>query len=259
MFKNKVVIVTGGGQGIGREICLCFAKHGAHVVIADITPAGATETAAAIAELGKAESLVVQVDVSNENNLKDLVAKTLDRFGQIDFLINNSGVAGPMGPTENIALAEWQKANTVNIDGVFLGCKHVIPVMRQQGHGSIINVSSVSAKRPLLERTSYCASKAAIIGLTRALALECGKWGIRVNTVCPGAVDGPRQQAILKHTAQAQGKSYEEVAAVKKAVSPLNTFVAPQAVADVIVFLCSEQARMMTGQDINISAGAWMC
>ena len=258
MLTDHVAVVTGGGQGIGREICFCLAKHGAHVVIADITLAGAQETADAIVSGNGPACLVVEANVADEAAMKALFAKSMERFGRVDILVNNSGVAGPMGPTERLSLKDWQAANAVNIDGVFLGCKYAIPLMRGLGKGCIVNISSVSAKRPLLERTSYCATKAAVIGLTRALALECGKWGIRVNSVCPGAVDGPRQRAILEHAAKAQGKTYEEVAAVKKAVSPLNTFVPPASVADVVVFLCSPQASMMTGQDINVSAGAWM-
>lgn len=258
MLQDQIAVVTGGGQGIGREICLALAKQGAHVVIADITTAGAAETAQTIQAAGGPESLVIEADVTQETTMEALFIKAVAHFGKVDILVNNSGVAGPMGSTETLVLKDWQNANAVNIDGVFLGCKYAIPHMRANGRGSIVNIASISAKRPLLERTSYCATKAAVLGMTRALALECGRWGIRVNSVCPGAVAGSRQEAVLHHAAKAQGKSYEEVACSKKALSPLHTFVPPSSVADVVTFLCTEQAAMMTGQDINVSAGVWM-
>ena len=257
-LQDKVTIITGGGQGIGRAISLRFASYGAIIVIADINEKGSEETASMIQEAG-GTAFVVRLDVSDEASVQNLYAAVLEKFGGVDFVINNSGVAGPMGPTESLTLEDWQKANAINVDGMFLMCKHAIPVLRERGKGVIINISSVSAKRALVGRTNYCAGKAAVIGLTRALALECGQWNIRVNTLCPGAVEGPRQDAILMHAAQAAGISFEEAAARKKKNSPLNSFVPPSQIADVAAFLCSDQAALMTGQDINVSAGAWMC
>lgn len=257
-LANTVAVVTGGGQGIGREICLNLASHGARVVVTDIQAATAEECAAEITERYGLQSQALAADVSSEDDVRALMARIRERWGGLHIVVNNSGVAGPMGPTENLSLAEWRQANAVNVDGIFLMCKHAIPLLRESGGGNIVNIASISAKRPLLERASYCCSKGAVLSLTRALALECGCWGIRVNTVCPGAVDGPRQQAVLEHAARAQGKSFEEVASAKKSASPLHTFVPPQAVAGVVSFLCSEEASMMTGQDINVSAGVWM-
>lgn len=258
-LDKQVAVVTGGGQGIGREISLCLARHGAHVVIADIGEPEAQATAEDIRRAGGPEPLALLANVAEEAQVAAVFKRVEEVFGRLDILVNNSGVAGPMGPTESLSLEAWRAAAAVNVDGVFLMCKHGLPLMRKGGRGAVVNISSVSAKRPLLERTSYCTTKAALIGMTRAMALEFGKWGIRVNSVCPGAVDGPRQRAILEHAAKAQGRTFEEVAAVKKANSPLHTFVPPQRVADVVAFLCSEEASMMTGQDINVSAGAWMC
>lgn len=257
-LANKIAVVTGGGQGIGREICLNMARHGATVVVADIQTAGAEETVAEIARHHGPPAKALLVNVTNEEKVAELINNIRCHCGALHIVVNNSGVAGPMGPTEKVSLQAWQDANAVNVDGVFLMCKHAIPLLRDSGGGSIINIASISAKRALLERANYCAGKGAVLSLTRALALECGPWGIRVNTVCPGAVDGPRQNAILEHAAKAQGKSFEEVAAAKKSASPLHTFVPPQSVADVVSFLASAEASMMTGQDINVSAGVWM-
>ena len=257
-LNQKVTIITGGGQGIGRALSLGFAAYGATVVIADINEQGAKDTVAMIRETG-GTALAVHLDVADETSVQALYAKVVSAFGGVDFVINNSGVAGPMGPTETLSLADWQKANAVNVDGMFLMCKHAIPLLRDRGKGVIINISSVSAKRALVGRTNYCAGKAAVIGLTRALALECGQWTIRVNALCPGAVEGPRQDAILRHAAEVAGITFEEAVARKKKNSPLNTFVPPAQIADVAAFLCSDKAAFMTGQDINVSAGAWMC
>lgn len=257
-LNNKVTVITGGGQGIGRALSLGFASYGASVVIADINDAGSRETADMIRAAGGIAH-PVHLDVSSEDSVQALYAAVIEKFGGVDFVINNSGVAGPMGPTESLTLEDWQKANAINVDGMFLMCKHAIPLLRQRGGGVIINVSSVSAKRALVGRANYCAGKAAVIGLTRSLALECGQWNIRVNTICPGAVAGPRQDAILQHAAAAAGITFEEAAARKKKNSPLNSFVPPSQIAEVAAFLCSDSAALMTGQDINVSAGAWMC
>lgn len=255
---DKIAVVTGGGQGIGREICLNLARHGAYVVVSDIDVANAKATADEIAQHYSREALALRSDVTHEDDVRGLMAHIRTQCGRLHIVVNNSGVAGPMGPTEHISLEAWRDANAVNVDGVFLMCKHSIPLLRESGGGNIVNISSISAKRPLVERVNYCAGKGAVVSMTRTLALECGTWGIRVNTVCPGPVDGPRQLTVLEHTARAQGKSIEEVMSAKKAASPLHTFVTPQSVADVVSFLCSAEASMMTGQDINVSAGLWM-
>ena len=261
-LENSVVVITGGGQGIGRDISLCLARHGASVVIADINEQTSLETKQLIESTCHAKAVCLHLDVTNEDSVADGFREIKKTFGKMNILVNNSGVAGPMGPTENISLAAWQKANAINLDGVFLMCKYGIPLLRESSskrQGNIINISSVSAKRPLIERASYCSAKAAIIGLTRSLALECGQWNVRVNTVCPGAVDGPRQRMVIQHAAEAQHRNFEDVEREKKRASPLNTFVPSSSIADVVAFLCSDAASMMTGQDINVSAGAWMC
>jgi NAD(P)-dependent dehydrogenase (short-subunit alcohol dehydrogenase family) len=146
----------------------------------------------------------------------------------------------------------------VNLRGVFLCCKHAVPVMKAQTDGVIVNISSVSAKRPLPHRTPYVASKMALIGLTRTLAAELGPWQIRVNSVCPGAVSGVRQENILREASRVTGKSFDELLGAKKAASPLNSLVDADDVAAMVSFLCTSDAAAVTGQDINVSAGAIM-
>ncbi len=257
-FENQVAIVTGGGQGIGEQIAYRLASEGAVVVIADINLAGARKTADAIADSGGQEARVVPTDISDERQVQALVQSALDTAGRIDILVNNSGIMGPVQPIEDIALADWRATMAVNLDGMFLCCKHVVPVMKRQGGGSIVNLSSVTGKRPLPERTPYAASKMGVIGLTRTLAAEVGRWKIRVNAVCPGAVTGPRQDLVYAGIARFAGKSREQVMAERVEMSALKSLVDPQHIAAVVAFLCSDDAAMMTGQDLNVSAGAVM-
>jgi NAD(P)-dependent dehydrogenase (short-subunit alcohol dehydrogenase family) len=258
LLENKVAIVTGGGLNIGLAISRELAKAGARVVIADIAEQAAQDAARELRHTYGDQHGAYKTDMTNEASLAALVDFTLERYGRIDILVNNAAIAGPHSSVEDISLEEWRQSMAVNLDGVFLACKHVVPTMKQQKQGCIVNISSVSAKRPLPNRSPYCASKMGVIGLTRCLACELGPFGIRVNAVCPGAVDGPRQEMILRRAAEQAGISYEKAAEDKKAASPLHTFVPPTAVAEVVTFLCGSGSAMMTGQDINVSAGAVM-
>lgn len=257
-LENQIAIVTGGGQGIGQQIALRLAAEGAVVVIADINESGSRETAVLIAQSGGREAQVILTDVSSEKQVADLVRTTLARERRIDILVNNSGIMGPVKGIEDISVEEWDETMAVNLRGVFLCCKHVIPQMKTQEKGSIVNISSVTGKRPLIQRAPYAASKMGVIGLTRTLAAEVGQWKIRVNAVCPGAVSGKRldqvYEGIMKHT----GKTREQVIAERVGTTPLRSFVDPRYIAAMVAFLCSEDAAMVTGQDINVSAGAVM-
>ena len=165
---------------------------------------------------------------------------------------------GPVKRVEDITVDEWEETMAVNLRGMFLCCKHAVPVMKRQGGGNIVNISSVTGKRPLTERVPYATSKMGVIGMTRTLAAELGRWKIRVNAVCPGAVIGPRLDRVMEGVMKFSGKTREEVIAARTEASPLRSFVDPKYIAAVVAFLCSEDAAMVTGQDINVSAGAVM-
>lgn len=257
-LKNQVAIVTGGGQGIGEQIALRLAREGAVVVIGDVNADGARRTAAAICEEHEGGAATIPTDISDESQVVALVQSALRVRGRIDILINNSGIMGPVKNLEDVTLEEWRATLAVNLDGMFLCCKHVIPVMKRQGGGSIVNIASVTGKRPLPQRTPYAASKMGVIGLTRTLAAEVGSSKIRVNAVCPAAVTGARQDLVYQGISRFTGKNREEVMRERREMSPLKTFVDPKYVAGVVAFLCSEDAAMMTGQDVNVSAGAVM-
>jgi NAD(P)-dependent dehydrogenase (short-subunit alcohol dehydrogenase family) len=257
-FRNQVAIVTGGGQGLGQEIAVRLAQEGAGVVIADINEPGSFETAKTIVKNGGPEPKVIPSDIRDESAVVRLVQGALAITGKIDILVNNSGIMGPVKAIEDITLEEWDDTMAVNLRGMFLCCKHTLPIMKKQGHGNIINISSITGKRPLTQRSPYAASKMGVIGLTRTLAAEVGKFKIRVNAVCPGAIIGPRIDRVIDGIIKFSGKSREQVIAERTEASPLRSFVDPKHIASVVAFLCSDDACMMTGQDINVSAGTVM-
>lgn len=257
-LDNQIAIVTGGGQGIGERIALRLARDGAALIIADINVDGARNTAEAIARTGGRKATVIAADISDEVQVAALVRQAVAAQGRIDILVNNSGVMGPVKNIEDITLEEWNATLAVNLTGMFLCCKHVVPVMKRQGGGNIVNIASVTGKRPLSQRAAYGASKMGVIGLTRTLAMEVGAWKIRVNAVCPGSVTGPRQDRVHEGIMKFSGKSREQVRAERAELAALKTFVDPGHVAAVVAFLCSDDAAMMTGQDLNVSAGAVM-
>jgi NAD(P)-dependent dehydrogenase (short-subunit alcohol dehydrogenase family) len=163
-----------------------------------------------------------------------------------------------MKSIEAISIEEWDETFAVNLRGMFLCCKHVIGTMKKQMNGAIVNMASITGKCPLPQRTPYAASKIGVIGLTRTLAAEVGKWNIRVNSVCPGSVEGPRQKLVYQGIMKYSGKSYDEILKEKLESTPLGKLISPKSVAAVVSFLCSEDASMMTGQDINVSGGRIM-
>ena len=257
-LEKQVAIVTGGGQGIGREIALRLGQEGARVVIGDINVPGSEETAGLLRKAGCPEAAVVPTDVSDESQVARLIETASAINGRIDILVNNSGIMGPVKHIEDILFEEWQATFAVNLAGMFLCCKHVVPTMKRQGKGCIVNIGSVTGKKTMPQRTPYAASKMGVIGLTRTLAAEVGRWKIRVNAICPGGITGDRQRRVYEGIAKFSGKSLEEVTAERAEGTALKTFVDPKYIAGVVAFLCSEDGAMMTGQDINVSAGAVM-
>lgn len=258
-LQHKVAIVTGGALNIGLAISRAMAGAGARVVIADVAEDAGQ---AALRELGAdygGDHLFVKTNIMDAADVVALRDAAIQRYGRIDHLINNAAIAGPHAYVEDISLEEWRQSMGINLDGVFLACKYMAPVMKQQKEGNIVNIASVSGKRPLACRLPYCATKMGVIGLTRCLALELGPFGIRVNAVCPGAVESPRLELVLRRSAEQRGISYQQALDEKRATSPLQTLIPPSAVADAVAYLCGgEGAAMMTGEDVNVCAGSVM-
>lgn len=257
MDVDSTAIVTGGGRGIGQAICTELAGRGANVVIADIDVDEMEQTKKLVADRGQ-RALGVETDVSDEEDVEELVTQAIDEFGSIEILVNNAGISGPTDPCEDVEPSEWDTTIDVNLRGPFLLCREVLPTMKDQSYGRIVNIASVTGKKPLLNRTPYAATKMGLIGFTRTLALEVGSYDINVNAICPGSVDGPRIDRVFERQAEATGKTYEEVRSEVEDQSPRNELVRREDIADTVAYLCSEQADRITGQDLNVSAGKVM-
>lgn len=250
-------IVTGAGRGLGRAIALGLAAEGAAVALAGRSLEALEETARAITDKG-GRALVAPADVTSATELAGLAAATLRAFGAIDLLVANSGIGGPSAPLWELDPQEWEQTQAVNVTGVFLSCRAVLPAMIERGAGGIVVIGSMTGKRPLVHRTAYATSKTALIGLVRTLAAETGPHGVRVNLVSPGAVEGERIEWVIRAQAQARGISTDEARAAFSSASPMQRLVTAEEVADVVAFLASDRALGLTGQDLNVSAGTVM-
>ncbi len=257
LLENKIAVVTGGGQGIGREISLAMARAGAHIVLAARTESTLRATQAEIQALGQ-QALVVPTDLTDVAAIKDLAAATFEHFGRIDILVNNSGIAGPVAPLWEVDPAGWQHTFDVNVNGVFHCCQAFIPKMVEQGSGAVITIGSMTGKRPMLNRTPYTATKMALVGITRTLAWDLADTGVRANVISPGAVAGVRMENSFVDQAKAQGLPVDEIRAQFTNVSPQKILTPPEDVANTAVFLASDLAKSITGEDINVSAGVVM-
>lgn len=257
MLREKVAVLTGGGRGLGRETAIALAGAGAAVVVCGRDRATLDGTVAAIGSAGgKAHAVVA--DVTDEDDLATLRDTTLDLHGRVDVLVNNSGVAGPSGPLWELEPADWDATFAVNVRGVFLACRAFLPDMIARRSGSIVTIGSMTGKRPLPGRTPYAASKTALIGLTRTLAHDAGRHGVRVNLVSPGAIEGERIDRVIANLAAHEGITPEQARARFSDASPLGRLVPPGDVAATVVFLASDRAASITGDDLNVSAGVTM-
>ena len=253
MLRDHTVIVTGASQGIGRRIAVEFADRGANVVLAARSE-GIHETAEAIDAPNR--TLPVETDVTDERAVERTVQRTVDEFGGVDAVVNNAGIAGPTAPVEAVSLEEWQRTMDVNVTGTFLLTKHAVPYLRKSDRASVVNLSSISGKRPLENRTPYAASKMAVIGLTRTLAFELGDDGITVNAICPGPTKGPRIERVIEKQAEQLGVSYEEAKhRVFTDDAALGDLVDPEDVAEMAAYLVSDRGRHVTAQDLNVDGG----
>ena len=239
--KDKVAIITGAGQGLGRAYALRLAKEGAKVVVAELN----TDRGKAVAE--EAKGLFVRTNVADEASVQAMARQAVDAYGRIDILVNNAAIFSTlkMRPFWEIALAEWDELMGVNVRGVWLAAKAVVPQMRKQRSGRIVNISSgvVWMGRP--NYLHYVASKGAVVAMTRAMARELGEFGINVNAITPGAVytEVPRETVTPE-----QREAMIRAQSIKRAA-------APQDLEGTVVFLCSDDAAFITGQTINVDGG----
>ena len=252
-MDGTTAFVTGASQGIGREIALEFADRGANVALAARSD-GIEETAESID--APERTLPVRTDVTDEDSIRDALERTVETFGGLDVLVNNAGIAGPTAPIEAVEREAWDRTMAVNVTGMYLTTKHAVSHLRESDRASVINVSSISGKRPLENRTPYTASKMAVIGLTRTLAFELGDDDVTVNAICPGATSGPRIDAVIEAQAEELGVSDEEAKRrVFTDAAALGSLVEPADVAKTAAFLAGDEARHVTAQDVNVDGG----
>ena len=247
---GKVVLVTGAGSGIGRATAKLLAAEGATVVVSDINVAGGQETVQQIGALdGAGTARFEEHDTSREDDWKRIVAGVLEREGRLNGLVNNAGIAGPFPATfETETLEQWHRMLAVNVEGVFLGCKHAVPAMRQSGGGSIVNTSSLAAFLGTPDLSAYGASKGAVRQFTKTVAMDCARKGykVRCNSVHPGIIMTPMGEKVLP------GDKLRE--RMRKRI-PIGDFGQPEDIAYGILYLLCDESRFVTGAELVIDGG----
>ncbi len=251
-MKGKVAVITGGAGMIGHAAGMSLARSGADVMLVDINAEALATRRGAIEALGvRVETQVA--DVRNASDVAGYVAGALQKFGRIDAFFNNAGIEGKLGPTHEYEEAEFDKIIAVNLKGIFLGLRHVLPVMLRQGRGTVVNTGSIASERGLAGACAYNASKHAVIGLTRTAASEVGAKGVRVNAVMPGVIDTPLLEAMLRMMFKG------DVDAGKRVLGKVATqdrIGLPEEVGEVVTFLLSDAASFVNGAAWAVDGGA---
>jgi len=250
-FTGRVALVTGGGNGIGRATAVAFARHGAKVVVVDRDGVGAQATIGIIRQNG-GEAIAVTADVTRSEDVKAYVKAALEKYGRIDCFFNNAGIEGKLAPTAEYEEAVFDAVIGVNVKGVFLGLRHVLPEMIRQGSGAVVNTASVAGLVATPGMPAYVASKHAVIGLTKTAAGEVARQGIRVNAVCPGPVDTRMIHALEEQISPANpavvGERYQ-------AAIPSGRYATVDEIANMVLFLCSDLASNTTGGQFVVDGG----
>ncbi|MFI8228684.1 SDR family NAD(P)-dependent oxidoreductase [Streptomyces sp. NPDC085900] len=249
-LDGRTALVTGGGGPLGRAFALALAGAGARVVLVGRGESALADAAARVAERG-GEARTALCDVSDPASVRALAAELADE--EVSLLVNNAGVAGPVRPLVDVEPEQWDEVFAVNVRGVYLMCRAFLPPMIAAGRGDVVNVASVSGKRPLVNRTPYTASKMAVLGLTRTLAGEAGPHGVAVNSLSPGPVRGPRMDRNFRLTAELTGCTVEEAERDFASRAALGRLVEEHEVASALLAMLAMPG--LCGADIDLSAG----
>jgi 3-oxoacyl-[acyl-carrier protein] reductase len=249
MLSDRVAIITGGARGIGRAITLKFSEQGCKTVIADVRPDEAEETLREVSG-NNGQGIFVQCDVSNSSQVQDMVDQVISRYQKIDILVNNAAISPPERSFTDITEEEWDRTLSVNLKGVFLCCKAVVPHMKEKKYGKIINIASVGAVSPSRVIADYCVAKSGVVMLAQCLAADVAEHNICVNSVLPGITRTDLHDAV-----RPEGMPKDEYFAGLGAIIPLGRVAEPGDIADAVLFMASDFARYITGDRIIVSGG----
>jgi 3-oxoacyl-[acyl-carrier protein] reductase len=249
LLSNRVAIITGGARGIGRAIALKFAEQGCTTVIVDIRPDEAAETLRQISGI-KGEGLFVRCDVSISSQVQNMVDQVISKYHKIDILVNDAAISPPERSFIDITEEEWDRVLAVNLKGVFLCCKAVVPYMKEKKYGKIINVASLGAIVPTKVIADYCVAKSGVVMLSQCLAIDVAEYNICVNALLPGITRTDLHDAV-----KPEGVTKDEYFAGLNKTIPLGRVANPDDIADVALFLASDLSRYVTGDRILASGG----
>ena len=250
-FHGKVALITGAGNGIGRAAALGFSSRGAKVVIVDRDQAAGEATAGILRQQG-GEAHFVPADVTQSADVQNYVKLALEKYGSIDCFYNNAGIEGSVAPTHQYDEEMFDRVMAINVKGVFLGLRHVLPVMLKQGSGSVVNTASVAGLVASPGMPAYVASKHAVIGLTKTAAGEVARQGVRVNAVCPGPVD---TRMIHSLEQMLSPDDPDSVSRKYQAAIPSGRYTTPEEIANMVLFLSSDLASNITGAQYVVDGG----
>lgn len=251
-FQDKVVLITGGAQGIGRAAAMRFASEGARVAIVDLPGAGLKGCASAIEAAG-GRALAIAADVTKPGEIERYVATTVEALGGIDHFFNNAGILGDVRPLIEYSEEMFDRVFAVNVKAVWLGMKHVAPVMIKRGGGVIVNTASIAGTRASAGLVAYTASKHAVIGMTRTGSVELARYGIRVNAVCPAPIDTPMGKQLDERFNPENPQAAHERFMAR---IPMGRYGSPEEVAGLVAYLCSADASYVNGGIYNIDGGS---
>ena len=245
-MKTKVALVMGGGAGTGRATALAFVAEGATVIVADVNEDGGRETLAQVQAAG-GHGLFVRADMSEPGDVQNVVAQALRMFGGLHMVSNNAALSAPNKPVTDLSEDEWDRCMAVTLRGVWLCMKYQLPLIEASGGGAIVNVASVSGIRGEAFQSAYAAAKGGVINLSKTVAVEYAKRGIRVNTVCPGGINSGGMAFYLEKMPEMRDRTFKAHA--------MGRLAEPEEVADAVVYLCSDRASFITGHDLVVDGG----
>lgn len=253
-FREKIALVTGGGTGIGRAIANAFSKEGASVIVASRNKLNLKTVVKEIQDNG-GKAVSFEVDISSHNQIKEMISYITAEFGRIDILVNNTGIAGPTTGVVDLEIKDWNETLKINLTGAMLCSREVLRLMIPQENGNIVNIAACAGIHGFVLRSPYSVSKAGLINFTQTLAMEVGKYNIRVNCISPGPVEGERARKVLAAKSKTLNITIEEIVREKTAKIALGRFVTPEEVANVAVFLASEKSSGLNGQNLTVDGG----